>query len=137
MNWFVAIIFVILPLVGLVFTVKTLRLIRHGVRVAGTIIDHKTVTRTDAQSRNSRNVHYPIVQFLESSGNTHTVTMSVSTGRRKLGEVVELIYPPKRPEAAQIANFASLWFFPLFFCAPAITFGAFIGVHYAWWRFVE
>ena len=145
MNCFVAIVFVILTLVALFFVVRTLRLIRHGVRVEGTIIDYKAVVRTDAYSRESRTVHYPIVQFLAPSGDTHTVTMSVSTWRHNTSEVVKAIYPFEvvkviypfdRPEAAQIASFASLWFFPLFFCAPAVTFGAFIGVHLAWWRFV-
>ena len=137
LNWFVAIVFVILPLVGLGFALRTLRLIRHGVRVAGTSINHKAVVRTDAHSRESRIVHYPIVQFLAPKGNTHTVTMSVSTGPREIGAVVKVIYPPERPEAAQIASFASLWFFPLFFCAPAVTFGFFIGAHVALSRFVE
>jgi Protein of unknown function (DUF3592) len=135
MNWFLIIVFGILPLIGALFAVRTILLIRHGVRVAGAIIDYEVVESSNG--RTSTTAHYPIVRFTGTGGKVHTVKMTLSSPATtgKLGAVVKIIYPYAKPQAAQIERFSSLWFFPLFFCGPTLAAGAFVGGHYVWWRF--
>ncbi len=135
MKWFLIIVFGVLPLIGALFAVRTILLIRHGVRVAGTIIDYEVVESSNG--RTSTTAHYPIVRFTGTDGKVHTVKMPLSSPATtgKLGTVIKIFYPHAKPKAAQIERFGSLWFFSLYFCGPALAVGAFVGAHYVWWRF--
>ena len=131
MNWIGLTIFVLLPAIGAIFAFRSMRLLQHGVRVQGSIIDYKVVSESRENGPGYSTFHYPVVRFRDAGGQTHTVTMSVS--ERPVAEnkrkPVKVIYPKGKPDAARIANFGSLWLLPLVFVAPGLTLAALVGVH--------
>ena len=130
MNWRGLTIFVFLPAIGAIFAFRSMRLLRQGVRVIGTITDYAAVSET-RESGGYSTQHYPKVTFRDAEGVMHTVTMSVS--ERPVAEAkrkpVKVIYPKDKPEAVRIANFGSLWLLPLVFFAPALILLVLVGVH--------
>ena len=131
MNWLGLTIFVFLPAIGAIFALRSIWLLREGVRVQGTIIDYEVVSESRQNGPGYSTFHFPVVQFRAAGGKTHKVTMSaserpVAENKRK---PVNVIYPKGKPEAARIANFGSLWLLPLVFCAPALILAALVGIN--------
>ena len=131
MNWIGLTILVLLPAIGAIVAFRSMRLLQQGVRVQGTIIDYEVVSESRENGPGYSTFLYPVVRFRDAGGKTHTVTMSaserpVAENKRK---PVKVIYPKGKPEAAQIANFGSLWLLPLVFVAPGLKLAALVGVH--------
>ena len=130
MNWFLLIIFGILPFVGALFAFRTWHLLRYGERVTGTITSHERVRVTEHR----KTFYMPTVGICDSNGNAHTITMRMSETPDRSGkhECLTVIYRKGKPETARLKRFASLWLIPLFLCGPAIVLGAIFGGHLLW-----
>ena len=130
MNWIGLTILVLLPAIGAIVAFRSMRLLQQGVRVQGTIIDYEVVSESRENGPGYSTFLYPVVRFRDAGGKTHTVTLSaserpVAENKRK---PVKVIYPKGKPEAAQIANFGSLWLLPLVFFAPALMVAVRVGL---------
>lgn len=130
MNWFLLIIFGILPFVGALFAFRTWHLLRYGERVTGTITSYERVRGTEHR----KTFYMPTVGICDSNGNAHTITMRMSETPDRSGkhESLTVIYPKGKPETARLKRFASLWLIPLFLCGPAIVLGTIFGGHLLW-----
>jgi len=135
MSWIGLVIFGLLPAIGGVLAIRSILLLRHGVRVAGTILDYEVQSRSGSGSRGHAVYHFPIVRYRDHKGKTHTQTMTVSdtpvdAAARK---PVRMIYPRGRPEAARIENYWSLWLLPIVLCTPAVIYGLLMALPVLMW----
>ena len=135
MNWFLLIVFGILPFIGSLFAFRTIWLMKYGERVPGRISGYERVRAGE----HNKIFHMPIVEFRDSDGKKHKITMQLSETRNRSGksESVRVIYPKGKPQAARLERFASLWLIPLFLCGPAIVLGVIVGGHLLWWRIFD
>jgi len=136
MSWFVLIVFGLMPCTAALFALRTLGLLRQGVRFTGTIIDYEV--RSSSNFAEHRNIHIPVVSFSSASGKRYTVTMFMSATPLELNQrqPVKLIYRKGRPQAAaQNEALRSLCFFPIWLCAPAFTIMVFFGLLLLWFRY--
>jgi hypothetical protein len=140
-NWFVVIVFVIMPLVGAMFAWHSWHLSRTGVRVQAKIVDYEY----EAADIGGHSIHgdrrpkyRPVVSFVDEKRKLHTLTLPkvFSTEPANVGHLIPIIYPRGQPQKAQSATLSSIWFFPFWFCGPAITIAAFIGSQWLWYRYV-
>jgi hypothetical protein len=64
----------------------------------------------------------PIIQF-DYYGESYEFTSSFSSSDMQQGDEVTVHLPPGKPENAEVKNFFTLWFFPLFSSVFALVFG--------------
>lgn len=141
MNWFVSIVFVIMPLVGAIFAWKSRHLSRTGVRVHAKIVDYERqgIDIGGHSTYHVRRPQYrPMVSFVDEKRKLRTVKLPNVYSREPVdvGNTMPIIYPRGRPEKAQSAALSSIWLFPFWFCAPAVTIIVFIGSQWLWYRHV-
>lgn len=137
MNWYVLILFVLLPALGTVLGIRNWLLFRYGIRVTGRIVGHE---RLEPMS-GSETVHLPIVDF-SANGRIMRVTMSgesphAGSGANDLGATVKLIHPHGRPKRVRYDERMLYWLVPAMCFAPALTLALGIGCALAWHRWFE
>ncbi|MEO7253827.1 MAG: DUF3592 domain-containing protein [Casimicrobium sp.] len=141
MNWFVFIVFVVMPLVGAIFAWKSWHLSRTGVRVHAKIVDYErqgTYIGGHSIQGDRRPKYRPVVSFVDEKHKSHTVKLSKVYSHEPLnvGNSMPIIYPRGRPDKAQSAALWSIWFIAYWFCAPAVTIIVFIGSQWIWYRYI-
>jgi len=129
-NWFVLIVFVIMPLIGAIFALRAWRLTRAGIRAQATIIDYK---RQESNFADWPSLYRPVVSFVDEKRKKHTVTLP-NVVRRLPSASIQIIYPRGKPQKAQLASLSSIWLLPFWFCGTAITIIVFIGSHWIWYK---
>ncbi len=93
-------------LIGLVLTGKTIRLLFRGVRTEATVVDF------EADDEGAR---YPVVEFVDQSGEMRRVKLSVSGRGEPLGSTSNIIYDAGDPNYLLATTFTQMWLFPLAF----------------------
>ena len=141
MNWFVLIVFIVMPIIGALFALRAWHLTRTGIRLHAKVMSYeRQETNIAAHSRTSdrREKYRPVVSFVDEKRKKHTVKLPniYSPEPVDIGSSMLIIYPRGRPDKAQSAALSSVWFFPFWFCAPAITIIVFIGSQWLWYRYV-
>ena len=141
MNWFVLIVFVVMPIIGAIFVLRAWHLTRTGIRLHAKVISYeRQETNIAAHSRNSdrREKYRPVVSFVDEKHKKHTVKLPnvYSPEPVDIGSSMPIIYPRGRPDKAQSATLSSIWFFPFWFCTPAVTIALWIGSQWLWYRYV-
>lgn len=129
MKWMALILFGGLGLAaligGLVWGGKRYLLSRGGVHIGGTVVENyeslTTVRRDDRSNAREMEVsYYPVVEFTTQQG--ETIRFRGSTGSAvpdyEVGTPVEVLYDPRNPYGAQMADFSQLWL------GPAVVTGA-------------
>jgi hypothetical protein len=134
-NWFVLILFVVLPALGTVLGIRNWLLFRQGVRVTGRIVAHE---RLDAMS-DGETVYLPVVDFPDVHGRAVRVTMPGESPHagdeaNAVGAKVRLVYPCGRPKRARYDVRMLYWLVPSLCFVPALTIALFIGLSIAWYR---
>jgi hypothetical protein len=137
-NWFVLIVFVLLPALGAVLAVRNWLLFRHGVRVTGHIVAHERIEPMSG----SEAIHLPVVAFSDLAGRSVRVTMSGESPHRgdeanAVGARVKLVYPRDQPRRARYDERMLYWLVPCLCFIPAVTFAVFIGASLAWYALFE
>ena len=135
MNWFVLTVFVLLPVVGSALGVRNWLLFRHGVRVSGRIVGHERIEPMSG----SEAIHFPVVEFRDTSGRMLRKTMSAESPHRgddanALGATVKLVYPRGHPTRARYHERMLYLVAPALCFAPALAIALFIAVSVAWYR---
>ena len=96
--------------VGLLPELRIRALLKHGVKVQGTVVDTEDDT-TPVNNLPSRTYH-PVVEFTTTDGRTVTFTSGVGFGRQpRIGGAVPVRYHLDDPERAEIDR-AHLWMVP-------------------------
>src|SRR5215218_7606640 len=103
------------PGVALPLQLRTRALLKHGVKVQGTVVDVEEET-----SRRSTTYH-PVVRFTTADGRTVTFTsgMGFSVRQPRIGSAVPVRYRQDDPEQAEIER-AYIWMAP---AAPSLLVG--------------
>jgi Protein of unknown function (DUF3592) len=106
---------VVLPL-----QLRTRTLLKHGVRVHGTVVDAEEKTGRGSDNLRYRTYH-PVVEFTTTDGRTVTFTsgLGFSVRQPRIGSPVPVRYRPDDPERAEIDR-AYLWMVP---AAPPLLAG--------------
>jgi hypothetical protein len=92
------------------FYSQSSRLVHHGLRAQGTVVD--TVIGT---TRKNGHVWYPIVRYTAQDGGSYRFQSSSGSNppAYNVGDTVEVLYWPADPEHGTINGFFSLWGGPL------------------------
>jgi len=91
-------------LLGLLIAMKSLHLVRRGVRADAIVVDIES---------DSDGGSYPVVEFVDQSGASHRVTLSVSGGGERLGTSTTIIYAVDDPTYLIGTSFSQAWVFPV------------------------
>jgi hypothetical protein len=123
LNAFVLIVFVLMPSIGLLFTIRIWLLLRNGLRVTARIVGYKE-ERFDGgiDTDNSRSL--PIVSFRDERGREHRVTLPherPTKWKDIRDDEIKLIYRRGDPQHPKIAHVSTLWLVPAFLFGPAIA----------------
>ncbi len=89
----------ILAIVALWTGVYAWKLDNNGIRTTGMVVD----------SERPSEASYPVFEFADSLGRTHTVRAAVSTGDYPVGSVIPVIYAGDRPLTARIDDKARIY----------------------------
>lgn len=96
-------------LFGWQWRTHTQEYVAASVHTSGTVIEVVSQTRT--RGGEHRPLFYPVVEFKTPAG--EVVRFQDRTGSNppahRVGETVEVLYDPARPEAATIASWTNLW----------------------------
>jgi len=116
------VVFLIMPGIGLLLSLRIWLFIRNGVRVTARIIGYKEERLSGGiDTDNSRSL--PIVSFRDERGREHRVTLSHERPARWKGvgdNEIKLIHRRGDPQHPKIAHWSLLWLAPIFLITPAI-----------------
>jgi hypothetical protein len=90
-------------LAGVWHLLRSIRLLRSGVRKVGLVVAISDPTDRAA----------PVVEFADPDGVTHRVTLPLGGLAVAVGDAVPVVYPPGRPERACQPSVAGLWLVPV------------------------
>lgn len=141
MNWFMFIVFVVMPIISVILALRAWHLTRTGTRLQAKIIRYErqeTNMAAHTLSGDHRPKYRAVVGFADENGKMQSVKLPnvYSSELVAVGHSIEIIYPRGIPQKAQSAALSSIWLFPFWFCAPAVTIIVFIGLHLIWYRYV-
>ena len=87
---------------------QTYTLTSAAIKAQGVVVRYAT------QTGQKGTTYRAVVQFTTQSGQVQQITDGVgaSTPRYQLGDRVDILYPARHPEQAQVNDFLSLWFLP-------------------------
>jgi hypothetical protein len=115
-------VFLLMPAIGLLFSLRIWLFLRTGLRVTARIVGYKEDRwEGGIDTDNSRSL--PIVSFRDEHGRAHRVTLSQERPIQWKGlpdDEIKLIYRPGDPQHPKIAHWSLLWMVPMFLFAPAI-----------------
>ena len=133
------IVFVIMPLVGAVLAFRSLHLTRTGVRVQAKVVNYEEQKSASdqSQSQDRRPRYRPIVSFADEQGKENTVTLPNTYQRLPVdvNDTIPIIYPRGKPHKAQSARGSSIWFYPFWFCGPAVGIIVVFGSQLLWYKY--
>lgn len=88
---------------------ETDRFLDQAVAATGTVIDFKEHIKTE--ERRTRRLYAPIINFQSQAGDSIQFEANVRSNppMYEVGESVELLYDPARPELARINTFWGIW----------------------------
>ncbi len=92
-------------LLGLLIAQKTIVLLRRGIRAEATVVDFEL--SGDGEG------HYPIVEFVDHSGATHRVKLSVGGGSEQRGDTTKIVYDADDPTYLTGTTFGQAWLAPM------------------------
>jgi hypothetical protein len=122
-NAFVFIVFVLMPALGLLFSIRIWLLLRHGVRVTARIVGHKEERWNGGIDTDNQQL-LPIVSFRDERGREHRVTLTHERPEKwrgvKDGEI-KLLYRRGDPQHPKMAHAGFLWLVPAFLFGPSIA----------------
>ena len=119
--------------IGIGWTVKTRQFVASAVHVKGTLVEYAQHEDSDSGST----MYAPVVEFTTQDGQPIRFTSSTSSSMRSwdVGQQINMLYDPQKPEHAEIASIFDLWFGPAIFLFIGIVFTAIgIGVWIAFRR---
>jgi hypothetical protein len=134
-NRFVLVVFVLLPLAGLVLGLRKWLLFWRGVRVEATILGFEK-SYSEASS-DSSTLQLPIVEL---DDRRVRVTLSSELPARHsagVGDTVRLIHPRGNLKQATYDHPVTLWLVPAMCFGPALVFIVYIAAAVAWHRLFE
>ena len=101
---------------------RSLRRIRWGGVAKGTVVSNDEIRDTTGRG-GAKTFYLPVVEYTDSNGN-HVRFTSDSGGGAPIsrGTTVRVLYNPERPQEASIANFMTLWFFPIVIAILGLPF---------------
>jgi hypothetical protein len=117
------VVFLLMPAIGLLFSLRIWLFLRNGSRVTARIVGYKEERWSGGiDTDNSRSL--PIVSFRDKRGREHRVTLSHERPIKWKGlrdDEIKLIYQRGDPQHPKIAHWSLLWLVPTFLFAPAIV----------------
>jgi hypothetical protein len=123
MNAFVFIVFVLMPAVGVLFTIRIGLFLRDGLRVTARIVGYKEERINDGYDMENTRI-LPIVSFRDERGSEHRMTLKQERPIQWKGvgeNEIKLIYRRGDPQHPKIAHWGYLWLVPAFLFGPAIV----------------
>jgi len=117
------VVFLLMPAIGLLFSLRIWLLLRSGIRVTARIVGYKEV-RWEGGIDTDNSKSLPIVSFRDERGREHRVTLPHERPARWKGireDEIKLIYRRGDPQHPKIAHWSLLWMAPLFLFAPAVV----------------
>lgn len=95
---------------GFVMFLKAYKIVSHGERVSGIVVDIKISTTS-----NRRQYAHPVIKFktIEGKEIEFTATSPSLFVKTAKGDEVPIVYNKNRPQEAEIDSFYDLWLFPL------------------------
>ncbi len=116
------VVFLVLPAIGLVFSLRIWLFLRNGLRVTARIVGYKE-ERWEGGIDTDNSSSLPIVSFRDEHGKAHRVTLPHERPIKWKGlrdDEIKLIYRRGAPQHPRIAHWSLLWMVPLFLFGPAI-----------------
>lgn len=122
MKAFALVVFLVMPAIGLLFSLRIWLFLRNGLRVTARIVGYKE-ERWEGGIDTDNSSSLPIVSFRDEHGKGHRVTLPHERPIKWKGlqdDEIKLIYRRGDPQHPRIAHWSLLWMVPLFLFAPAI-----------------
>lgn len=94
-------------LIGAAFAaMNSVRLIQQGIRTTGNVVDF-----IESYDDEGTLMYSPVFVFLDENGQEHRIESSYSSSSPGYtrGQIVDIVYPPGKPEAARIPDWFSYW----------------------------
>ena len=116
------VVFLLMPAIGLLVSLRIWLFLRNGLRVTARIVGHKE-ERWEGGIDTDNSSSLPIVSFRDEQGKPHRVTLSRERPIKWKGirdDEIKLIYRRGDPQHPKIAHWSLLWMGPLFLFTPAI-----------------
>jgi len=116
------VVFLLMPTIGLLFSLRIWLFLRSGLRVTARIIGYKE-ERWNGGIDTDNSSSLPIVSFRDERGREQRVTLSQERPIKWKGlrdDEIRLIYRRGDPQHPKIAHWSLLWMVPMFLFAPAI-----------------
>jgi len=117
------VLFLLMPAIGLLLSLRIWLFLRNGLRVTGRIVGYKEV-RWEGGIDTDNSKSLPIVSFRDERGREHRVTLKHERPIKWKGlraDEIKLIYRRGDPQHPKIAHWSLLWLAPLFLFAPAVV----------------
>jgi hypothetical protein len=122
MNAFAFVVFVLMPAIGVLLSLRVWWFLRNGERVTARIVGHKEERGNGTiDMDNSR--FLPIVSFRDDRGRQVRMTLSQERPTKWRGvpeDEIKLIYRRGDPQHPKIAHWGLLWLVPIFLFGPAV-----------------
>jgi hypothetical protein len=110
---------------GALQTVKTIRLVRQGIRTMATVVAYEARKAEIGTSDVPTEVtfHHPVIEFVDAGARKQRVTLQVASGEKPYaeGSPVKIIYMAEEPEDARIAKFWETWLPAVFLLAMGLV----------------
>jgi hypothetical protein len=120
---FASVVFVPMPAIGLLFSLRTWLFLGNSLRVTARIVGYKEGRwEGGIDTDNSRSL--PIISFRDERGREHRVTLARERPIRWEGireDESKLIYRRGDPQHPKIAHWGLLWLAPIFLFTPAVV----------------
>ena len=99
---------------GALLTVKTIRLVRGGIRTVATVVAYEAKTEVlTSYDRADETVtyHHPVIEFVDAGGRKQRLVLQIGSTEKPYaeGSPVKIIYMAGEPEDARIAKFWGTW----------------------------
>jgi len=107
---------------GAIWLGKTALFVMHSAKAPGIVVEMERSSSNDGGS-----VYYPIYQFTDPSGVTHTQKTPTGSSSYSFepGEKVTVLYNPKAPKISNIDSFGEIWLTPILVTGFGLLFGGF------------
>jgi hypothetical protein len=83
----------------------------RAIATRGNIVELIERTRSRSGGRGTSTMYAPVFTFTDRDGNDHTIRSTSYSYPRvaEVGEQIDIVYDPSRPEQARVNRFFSLW----------------------------